>query len=127
MAQYKKLSNFGSSKTTAELYAQDLIPSIKTVDDKKAFIKNNKVCVVEVFGTFCGPCKVLAKHFELLFATYNSNGVCAIIKEDVELGLSSNVSVVPTTQFFLNGNFDSVITGGDVKAIEDKINELLMK
>ena len=125
MASYRKLSDIGYSKNKENYEKIINVTQIKTIQDKENLIRSNKVCVIDVYADWCGPCKLIAPEFEKLFKKYNINGVCALAKEDVELKLSPSVKVVPTTQFYIDGKFDSIVTGADLEGIENKIKELL--
>lgn len=125
MASYRKLSDIGYSQQKENYEKIINVTQIKTIEDKQNLMRTNKICVIDVYADWCGPCKLIAPEFERLFQKYNINGVCALAKEDVDLKLSPNVRVVPTIQFFVDSKFDSIITGGDIEAIEKKIQELL--
>ena len=118
---YKKLSTIGNSiKEKFEI----LVPEIKTSDEKKNMINSFRICLIDVYAEWCGPCKITAPVFSNLFKNYNLAGVVGLAKENVELGLSPNVQVIPTFQFYVNGQFESVMTGADMDALEKKLVEL---
>ena len=119
---YKKLSSIGNS--SKENY-ESIVPEIKTLTEKETLINSNKICVVDVYATWCSPCNIAAPLYNELYKQYNVPGVCAIAKENVELHLSKEVQVIPTFQIYFNGKPDSVVTGIDIKSIEDKIKILL--
>ena len=78
-----------------------------------------------VYGTWCGPCQVLAPLYEALYAKYNSEGICSLVKENVDLKLSVElIQVVPTLLFYFNGKLQSKITGADLVEIEQRIVDL---
>ena len=119
---YKKLSTIGNSiKEKFEI----LVPEIKTSDEKKNMINSFRICLIDVYAEWCGPCKITAPLFADLFKNYNLAGVVGLAKENVELGLSPSVQVIPTFQFYVNGQFESVMTGADMNAIEKKLVELI--
>lgn len=119
---YKKLSTIGNSiKEKFEI----LVPEIKTSDEKKNMINSFRICLIDVYAEWCGPCKITAPVFANLFKNYNLAGVVGLAKENVELGLSPNVQVIPTFQFYVNGQFESVMTGADMNALEKKLVELI--
>jgi thioredoxin 1 len=119
---YKKLSTIGNSiKEKFEI----LVPEIKTSDEKKNMINSFRICLIDVYAEWCGPCKLTAPIFANLFKNYNLAGVVGLAKENVELGLSPNVQVIPTFQFYVNGQFESVMTGADMNALEKKLVELI--
>jgi thioredoxin 1 len=99
--------------------------SLQSAEDKKQAILKNRVCVIDIYGDWCGPCKLIEPKFQALAEKYNRPGYCALVKENVDLTLSPNVGGVPTFQFYFQGRFESSITGGDMKSIEAKIQELL--
>ena len=121
MSNYKKLSTFGEKKTESEV----VIPKILKIEDKNYLMQNYKVCVIDVYADWCGPCKIISPLFSQLFAKYNIPGVCILAKENVDLNLSPNIQVVPSFQFFLYGQLDSVISGADITLVENKIIELI--
>ena len=122
MSQYKKLSTFGEKKSESP---EVVIPKILKIEDKMHLIQNYKVCVVDVYADWCGPCKIVSPLFSQLFTKYNIPGICILAKENVDLKLSPNIQVVPSFQFFLYGQLDSVISGADITLVENKIIELI--
>jgi len=121
MSQYKKLSTFGEKKSESEV----VIPTILKIEDKMHLIQNYKVCVVDVYADWCGPCKIVSPLFSQLFTKYNIPGICILAKENVDLKLSPNIQVVPSFQFFLYGQLESIISGADITLVENKIVELI--
>jgi thiol-disulfide isomerase/thioredoxin len=121
MSQYKKLSTFGEKKIESEV----VIPAILKIEDKMHLIQNYKVCVVDVYADWCGPCKIVSPLFSQLFTKYNIPGICILAKENVDLKLSPNIQVVPSFQFFLYGQLESIISGADITLVENKIVELI--
>jgi len=121
MSQYKKLSTFGEKKSESEV----VIPTILKIEDKMHLIQNYKVCVVDVYADWCGPCKIVSPLFSKLFTKYNIPGICILAKENVDLKLSPNIQVVPSFQFFLYGQLESIISGADITLVENKIIELI--
>lgn len=119
---YRKLSAIGI--TTKETF-DVLVPEIQTAEDKKNMMNSFKICLIDVYADWCGPCKLTIPAFTKMFKNYNLNGVVALAKENVELGLSPNVQVIPTFQFIVNGKLDSVITGADMDSVEQKLVSLI--
>lgn len=131
MAQYKKLSSFGKTNDQKENGSESAdsgfidVFSIKSIEEKKMLIENNKICVFDIYGDWCGPCKIVSPQFVELSKKYNISGVCFLAKENVDLRLSPNIQVVPTFEFYLNGKLNAIITGADINSVEEKIIELL--
>ena len=128
MAQYRKLSSFGNKSSDEKNEKGESfidIINIKTIEEKKMLLENNKICVFYIYGDWCGPCKIASPLFIELSKKYNISGVCFLAKENVDLRLSPNIQVVPTFEFYFNGKINSLITGADITSVEDKIVELL--
>ena len=119
--EYKKLSSIGNQE---EQEHNQPIPEIQTLEQKNQLIQSKKVCVIDVYASWCGPCQITGTLFKKLAMKYKDQ-FCAFAKENVELRLSPNVTVIPTFQFYLNGSFNSIITGADMNMIENKIVELI--
>lgn len=128
--KYKDLSNNEESRQKQEVKKQELndeeqITKIESVEHKKWLIENNKVVVVDIYGDWCGPCKVIMPKYKDICSRYSRNGECAVVKEDVDKQISSDVRGVPTFQFFFKGKPQGVIVGGDIAGVERKLVELL--
>ena len=105
--------------------SQAPIIEVSTIDEKKYHIVNNKVCVVYIYGDFCNPCKQIAPRYNQLMNNYNNPGICMLLKENVENGLS-NCKGVPTFQFFKDGKYlNTDIIGADILSVDKRIQELL--
>jgi len=89
--------------------------------DKNNLIASNKLAVVYVWGTFCGPCKQIAPVYEELANKHNNPGSVILAKEDVALKITPNIRGVPTFQFFLNGKLVDQIVGADTVSLSNKI------
>jgi len=130
---YKTLSTLGqidsgkksiSEQQQKEHFDNQPIPEIQTLEEKNQLIHSRKVCVIDVYASWCGPCQITGPLFEKLAMKYKDQ-FCTFAKENVELRLSPNVTVIPTFQFYLNGSFNSIITGADMNMIEKRIVELI--
>jgi thioredoxin 1 len=106
------------------------IISVENLEHKINLIKQNIICVVDVYADWCGPCKGIASRYEEISIKYSRPGVCAIVKENIdrnikEPSLFPEVKGVPFFQFFKNGIFVASIVGADIQSVENKIVELL--
>jgi len=119
---YRKLSAIGV--TTKETF-DVLVPEIQNAEDKKNMLSSFKICLIDIYADWCGPCKLTASAFTKLFKNYNLKGVVGLAKENVELGLSPSVQVIPTFQFIVDGKLDSIITGADMDNVEQKLVSLI--
>jgi thioredoxin len=86
-------------------------------------IKNGEHFILELWGTWCGPCKMMKPIFEKV-ASENTTGV-GMYTMDVDLNreaaLSLNVRSIPTTLVFNGGDVKSTKVGvlkeGEIKEL----------
>lgn len=103
----------------------DSVHLIQSKSEKDTLIKSNKLVVVDIYGEWCGPCKRCAPQYAEFAQKYNRPGKCMLVKEDVDMKFTDDITGVPMFQFFINGTLDGVITGANMKAVEAKIIELM--
>jgi thioredoxin 1 len=120
---YRTISSFGNKIQEDK----NPLPKITRHEDKNILLNKYKLVVVDVNADWCSPCKIVSPQFNKLYSKYNIDNVCTLAKENVDLGLSPSVTVVPTFQFFYKGVLDSIITGADITQVEAKIIEMLNK
>jgi thioredoxin 1 len=135
MAQYKKYSDLQEAmpKPAENLGLKGTDTKVVQVANpthRENIISQNKVVLLDMFAPWCGPCTAVAPQIEALAMKYNKQGICAIIKEDVDNKLpqllgTPPVRGVPTFLFFKNGTFVDSIVGGGIDKIEAKLGELL--
>jgi len=122
---YKKLSSIGAEQFSYSNKFEIKVPEILTKSDRDEFLSSYTICVIDVYATWCGPCKITAPQYTELFKNYNLAGVVGLAKENVELNLSPNVQVIPTFLFYVNKNLQDVVVGADMKMIENKLIEMI--
>jgi thiol-disulfide isomerase/thioredoxin len=96
------------------------IVKIKSAIHKRNIISTNDIVVNDVYGKWCGPCKNAKPHFKTIASRYENSNVL-FTKENVDDKISPDITGVPCFQFFVKGSPDGVISGADMKAIENKI------
>lgn len=128
-AKYSSYKNLGAnqeqtkdpSENTPECF------SIINAEHKNKLFESNRLVVIKIYGTWCGPCKIVAPKFYELAKKYNNLGKCMLVKENVDDDLSEGIQGVPAFDFFFEGKLVDRITGADINAVEAKIMELLSK
>lgn len=101
---------------------------VTTANFEAEVIKSSTPVIVDVYATWCGPCKQMAPLFEELskelegkykFAKLN-------IDEERDIAVQHNVSSIPTFLFFKNGKVVGKETGYMGKdVLKEKIESLL--
>lgn len=119
---YKKYSELGTVPNEgANMIA---VEEIRDIEHKKRIINMNSIVLIDIYGTWCVPCKSIAPLFAKMAAKHNVPGKVMLVKENVDLGLSKQVRGVPTFHFFKHGQFVHSITGADMENIENTLNML---
>ena len=104
-----------------------ILDNIESSEHKEWVIQNNKVVVVDVYGDWCGPCKSIEPRYKEMTKQYSRAGECAVVKEDIDKKITTNIRGVPTFQFFFKGQPAGIITGGDIRGVENKLIQLLQQ
>ena len=101
---------------------------MKEINDKdvKEVLKTDKLVIIDLFATWCGPCKALAPKLEEL--SKENNNTTEIVKMDIdqnpEILNSHSVRGVPTLLFYKNGSLVHQISGNQAK---ETLQELIAK
>lgn len=99
---------------------------ISSDDSKRSLVKESassgKLLLIDIYGDFCGPCKMIKPRFNQLSMIY-PNVIFAT--EDVNMGLSPEVTAVPFFQFWGFGRLLETIKGADINAVEDIIKKYI--
>ena len=102
-----------------------------TTENFDAEVKNSTIpVVIDMYATWCGPCKMMAPHFDQLAKEMADQYklVKINIDEERDLAVRYNVSSIPTFLFLKDGNMVAKETGYMSKdALVKKITDHLGK
>jgi len=86
-----------------------------------------KLVVVDFTASWCGPCRMIAPHFESMSAEYASNAI--FVKVDVDamdkLAQKCGIRAMPTFQFYKNGEKVDEFSGADIATLKEKVSALV--
>jgi thioredoxin 1 len=120
---YKNFSELGvKPEENRDLYS---VTEITDIQHKNQILSQNRVVLVDIFTNWCGPCKKIEPEYSLIASKYNQQGVCAIVKENLEKKITSNIHGVPTFHIYKNGQLVDEIVGADLPKIEEKLQMVL--
>ena len=106
--KFYNLSNFFELKESQEL---------------TQLIANSKLLVLDIYATWCQPCKFIApkfqelskSHLDVAFAKINIDQLSSQQSQDY------GITALPTFLFFKNGQFVNKVMGANISDIVDKI------
>lgn len=80
-----------------------MVTHIKSVEEFKEFIKNDKV-VIDLFATWCGPCRMMTPVLEQLDKEHNELHIGKVdVDELSDIAALFNVSSIPTLLLISKG------------------------
>lgn len=134
MSLYAKFNDLGN--LPAEQVRDPSKPSkvihISNTEQKRSLIRQNLLCVIDLYADWCGPCKYIATRYENYADNFSQPGRCVLCKEDVgkkidPVGSHPDVRGVPTFLFYINGEVQNELTivGADIDKVEQTIRQIL--
>jgi thioredoxin 1 len=102
--------------------------NINAADWEKEVIQSDLPVMVDMWATWCGPCKMIAPHVDAVAAEYA--GKLKVVKFDIDTDQtipgSFGVRSIPTLLFFKGGQLVDTIVGATPKeAIVKKVEGIL--
>ncbi len=99
-----------------------------TTENFNSYLEGDLPLVVDLWATWCGPCRMLAPTIEALAEEYDGKvvvGKCDVEEND-DIAIEFKVRNIPTILFFKGGILVDKMVGAQSKAaIEEKIKALL--
>lgn len=130
------MSKYASYHSLGEKKNDDTPPcmEIQDLQHRKKLLSENTIVCIDLWGSWCAPCKAVSPQFAKLAQQYNKSGICLLAKENVELELTrdQNIQGIPAFLFYKGGHpvrmsdgKNLVVMGGDMKQIEFHLQSLL--
>ncbi|KAK1573971.1 thioredoxin [Colletotrichum navitas] len=103
--------------------------SVQSVGQWQGILSGNNVVIADFYADWCGPCKVIAPHFERLAKEYSKPNKVAFCKINVDnqsaIARAHNVSAMPTFIVFHGGQAVETIKGANPPALTQAIQNAL--
>ena len=131
MSNYKKYSDLPTAEKkvqSSQAQANNSSPQnnlifIESAEHKKKLISTSNGLVIDIYGDFCGPCKIIAPKFQKMANEFTQFGI-VFAKEDVDKKLSPYVKGVPMFEYYLRGNKIGDTVGADETEIRNNVEKL---
>ncbi|KAI1101151.1 thioredoxin-like protein [Jackrogersella minutella] len=113
--------------------SSDNLHHINSLAELQSLFASTTYVAVDFYADWCGPCKVIAPHYETLAKQHSTPGALAFAKVNVDhaqdAALAYGVSAMPTFMFFKEGrqvavNGQPVIRGADPRALSAAAEKL---
>jgi len=88
---------------------------IQSAQHKKKLLSDYGIVTVMVYGTWCGPCKIVKPKY-CDFAKTNM-AKCYFALEDVDLKLTPDIKAVPSLLVYKRGRLAHTIKGGNLEEL----------
>ncbi|PWI68083.1 hypothetical protein PCL_02484 [Purpureocillium lilacinum] len=101
--------------------------SIGSVAEWQSLLSGTNVVVADFYADWCGPCKMIAPHFERLAKEHSRPKKVAFAKVNVDtqsaIARTNGVSAMPTFKVFHGGNCIDTIKGANPSALSEAISK----
>ncbi|KJZ72548.1 hypothetical protein HIM_08072 [Hirsutella minnesotensis 3608] len=101
--------------------------NIKSTAEWQSLLSGTTVVIADFYADWCGPCKMIAPHFERLSKEYARPKKVAFAKVDVDsqsdISRAQGVSAMPTFKIFHNGSCVDTIKGANPPALAEAVSK----
>ena len=97
MAQYKTYQALVGDEDKNDAPTYDVL-SINTLEERQNIIGHNRLVVIDNHTDWCGPCQTCAPTFANMAQKYNREGICKLVKENVEKHIHGLLNATPPRQ-----------------------------
>jgi thiol-disulfide isomerase/thioredoxin len=104
------------------------VVTLKTRDELKNFLKNNRYVIVKVSATWCGPCKRIQPLVNLLYSKLqNVDLVLVDYDEGKDIVSYLRVKSVPYLINYINGTSEDILTSSNKENVINFFNSFNKK
>ena len=109
-----------------------MVKEITKVEEFTQALTNtaNNLVIIDFYGQWCPPCKIIAPKFEIMSQKYPTVGFYKIdinTPDGEKIATACEIKSLPTFCFFINGQYSTRIVGGDDVKLEALIQQNLVK
>lgn len=133
MPYEKKYASYDSLRPSEKLEVAPCM-EVQNQEHRAHLIKENAIVCIDLYASWCEPCRQIAPDYARLAKEYNVSGKCLLVKENFDLKLTRDCEIqgIPAFVFYRYGSLVKdrndkpvVVTGGDLKLVRSILDELL--
>lgn len=98
------------------------VTNIKSDQEKKSVISNNKITCIDIYADWCQPCKYIEKEYESLVNLFPT---VKFVKENIDLEISKNIKSIPFFEIYHYGILTETVTGANLEELKTKLNKII--
>lgn len=120
--KYRTISTINTVNFNEDKKLDDLVYRIKNLDDRREFIKSNRIVVIDNYADWCNPCIECAPRYAKLEQDFS--GICSFAKENVDDKIKNDLNVrsIPCFHIYVDGKIYQTVTGADIDRVKSNIN-----
>lgn len=103
--------------------------NISSAAEWQSLLSSNSVVIADFYADWCGPCKMIAPHFERLAQEHSRAKKMAFAKVNVDnhsfIARAQGVSAMPTFKVLHGGKCIDTIKGANLPALGDAVTKAL--
>ncbi|KAI9333196.1 thioredoxin [Zopfochytrium polystomum] len=104
-----------------------MVKEIQAESEFYGALKDAGLVVVDFSASWCGPCKMVAPHYDALSQKYPAAKFLKIDVDDYpEIAEAAGVTAMPTFVFFKDGAaVGDAVRGANIRAVEERVVKFL--
>ncbi|CEP61094.1 Trx3p LALA0_S02e06590g [Lachancea lanzarotensis] len=104
---------------------QSTVKSLDSLQDFQKAISNKNLSVIDFYATWCGPCKVIAPHFDKLSSQHTGVDFYRVdVDASPDVAGYCGISAMPTFLLAKESQTVGKIVGANVRGLEQAIRDL---
>lgn len=134
MSREKQYASYKSLGPKDETKNQYVCTAVQNLEHRKKLLTENTIVCIDLWASWCAPCKIVAPQFAELAKQYNNPGRCLLVKEEVDLELTRDYQItgIPAFIFYRGGQLvrdqdgtPVCVVGGDINKVRRILDKLL--
>ena len=110
------------------------VTQVENLEQRKKLLQDNAIVCIDLWASWCQPCKIVSPKFSKLAEQYNSPGKCLLVKENIDLELTRDYQItgIPAFIFYRHGKLVTSqngkpvsVVGGNIATVQKVLDSLI--